>query len=358
MLFTACNNNPKSASSDDNEKSGAPSASAQDKSASPELQNILDGWADKTISVGNTEKAPNIEQLVDAFTKTWPTAASGGRRTVDAPNGWLASEVEGQSLTACLWKRPNGHQLFAVNLAQPIEPTVNAVMFYDYAPATGTLTPEKGTSIDFKPTFEGNIVEYKLPRTGKDIVINEFAPRWEKYIRHTYAFDGTKHHFARTAIDDYAKMMKLYDEFDDMYKNEDHTMVKYALVDIDQDGHPELWTRSQNEEDGVFFAINKGKIWLLETENYHSTVTFHKGVIQQSGGCGTGCQVTTYTIVKDSKPGDIYRILTEYGMGDDDEGSSTWEKNGNEIPEPEGDKFMNSLDDGIELEPEWHMFEN
>ena len=62
--------------------------------------------------------------------------------------------------------------------------------------------------------------------------------------------------------------------------------------------------------------------------------------------------------MKDSKPGDIYRILTEYGMGDDDEGSSTWEKNGNEIPEPEGDKFMNSLDDGLELEPEWHMFEN
>lgn len=359
MLFTACSNSPKNeASSDDNGKTNEKNVSAQNQGKALEVQNIANGWAEKTINVESNGKAPSIEQLVEAFNKTWPTSAIGGEKTVDSPNGWFTSKVEGQTLTACQWKRPNGHQLFAVNLAQPIEPTINVLMFYDYDPAKGTLTPDKGSLIDFKPAFEGNIVEYKLPRTGKDIVINEFVPGWEKYIKHTYAFDGTKHKFARTDIDDYAKMVKLYDDFDDMYKNEDHTLAKYALVDIDQDGCPELWMRSQKEEDGVFFAINQGKIWLLETENYHSTVTFHKGIIQQSGGCGTGCQFSRFTVVKGSKPGDIWKVLTEYGFEDDDEGTSTWDKNGDEIPEAEGDKFMESLGDGLELEPEWRPLGN
>ncbi len=358
MLFVACSNNPKNDASADNNATSSEKPSVQEGAKSLEVQNIADGWTAKTINVENGGQTPNIEQLVEAFSRAWPTSAINGKKTVDAPNGWLSSEVEGQTLTACQWKRPNGHQLFSVNLAQPIEPTINVVMFYDYDPAKGTLAPDKSSPTDFKPSFEGNIVEYKLPRTGKDIVINEFVPGWEKYIRHTYAFDGTKHHFARTTIDDYAKMIKLYDDFDDMYKSEDHTLVKYALVDIDQDGNPELWMRSQKEEDGVFFAINQGKIWLLETENYHSTVYLRKGIIQQSGGCGTGCQFSRFTTVKGSKPGDVWNVLTEYGFEDGDEGTSSWEKNGNEIPEAEGDKFMQSLDDDFEFTPQWRPLGN
>ena len=355
LLLTACGNQPKS-ESNENENASEKTSVVKNDDGTLELEAIAKQWGDKVITLDNGGQAPNIEQLVEAFNKTWPTAASKGKTTTDTTNGYSTSEVEGQTMTACFWKRNNGHRLFAVNLSQPIEPTINTLMFYDYDPTKGTLTPEKSPVLDFKPGFEGNIVEYNLPQKGKDIVIKEFVPDWEKYIKHTYSFDGTKHNFARTDIDDYAKMKKLYDDKDDMYRGSDPTMVKYALVDIDQDGSPELWTRSENEEDGAFYAINQGKIWLLETENYHSTVTFHKGIIQQSGGCGTGCQVSTFTLVKNSKKDDVWKVITEYGFGDDDEGSSTWWKNEKEIPEAEGDKFMNALDDGLELNPKWHPF--
>lgn len=361
MFLAACGNQPKSDKQEEASESSSlknnESATAT-KSGTLTVEAIASQWANKVITVENGGSAPGIEKLVDAFNSVWPSEASKGEKEVDAANGYLMQMEGNKILSACFWKRANGHALFAVNLGQPQAPVADQAMFYDYDPAKGTLTPEKNAVTDLKTGFEGNRMEYVLPRKGKEVLVKEYIPGWDKYIKHTFNFDGSKHKLARTQIEDFAELNKKYLAFDDMYRGSNPIMVKYALIDIDRDGIPELWTCSENGEDGAFFAINDGKTWLLETMNYHSSISFLKGgAIQQSGGCGTGCHFSRYTVVKGSKPGDTVQQFTQYSFDGENIEEENYTKNDKEISVAEGEKFVNAMGDAIEIEPEWHPFD-
>ena len=81
---------------------------------------------------------------------------------VDHRNGWLqlqeavpcegdcddgdvdvSNEPEAETVQACVWKRSNGHRLFAVSFSQRSSRVRALVAFFDYDAAKKTLTPEK-----------------------------------------------------------------------------------------------------------------------------------------------------------------------------------------------------------------------
>ena len=114
----------------------------------------------------------NIIPLLTAFNKTWRTESGtallkdgmnpmnqddGYNFVVDRQNGYVsASELgdDGEDISACVWKRSNGHKLFAVVLTKyhGVFPTVKA-FFYDYNPTKQTLTPEPNEVTEFVPSF-------------------------------------------------------------------------------------------------------------------------------------------------------------------------------------------------------------
>ena len=124
------------------------------------------GWADETIKVPNGGQAPGIVTLTKAFNRVWPTYVvssilkkasnprfteskdneCGGGTVVDRKNGYLsesAGACDGDDMEACVWKRDNGHRLFAIQVSSSCDPDFAVICFYDYDPATQTLTPAK-----------------------------------------------------------------------------------------------------------------------------------------------------------------------------------------------------------------------
>ncbi len=355
VLLVACGNSGKqTANGSDEPVFSKKSDDGQTAQNEMEIADIVKQWQGKTITLKTPEKEPGIEKLAEAFNRQWPTLASSGEKKVDAANGYMTSFVEGQIQEACFWKLANGHRLFAVSFDQPDEPVISAVLFYDYDPAKGTLTPTKNGVLDFKPIFEGSMHSFKLPQKGKDIIVDEYIPGWDKAIYHIYKFDGKTHNLAGSRIQDYDQMFKKYKEYDDMYKSEDATFAKFALVDIDEDGNPELWFRSAKGGDGAFFAINGGNVSLLITENYHSVLAFYKGAIQQSGGCGTGCHMAEFVTLKDSQFGSRVRWFTQYSMDGEDVVEEEYTKDEKPMTKAEGEKFVKSLGKDIDPNPVWH----
>ena len=171
------------------------------------------GWAKRSIKVANGGQNPNIVTLCKAFNKTWPTyivaavinMANDPKFTrevdeeydteiiVDRPNGyvcWDSGGTDGDSMEACVWRRNNGHRLFAIQVSSPVDPLISVICFYDYDPKTATLKPEASPVDSFKGSG-AEYVGYTLPRIGKDFIISEYT--FDAYIKYIYKWNGTKH---------------------------------------------------------------------------------------------------------------------------------------------------------------------
>ena len=123
-----------------------------------DIDEIRAGWAKKTIT---GVKDGNILTLLTAFNKTWRTVPAtellahpvsnenyedAYAIVVDRPNGYVsAAELgdDGEDIEACVWKRSNGHKLFAVVYTRYHGLTPHPIaLFYDYDAAKGSLTPD------------------------------------------------------------------------------------------------------------------------------------------------------------------------------------------------------------------------
>lgn len=177
---------------------------AQDKN----VAEVSQTWAEKTITgVGGGD----VIELAKAFHRAFPTRAArrmfseatrrvpgGGGQTYEdqaKKNGFMdyADDVteeddDPESIEVCVWRRSNGHRLFAVNL-NSLEYDIHALCFYDYNPQTRTLKPEKTLADQIRPKKSANYT-IALPRTGKEIYINEFVG--ETAYSYTYGWDGMK----------------------------------------------------------------------------------------------------------------------------------------------------------------------
>ena len=170
------------------------------------------GWAARPVKVKGGGKAPDIVTLTKAFNRVWQVEVVAGvlrlaadpqfthatdpdydsETIVDRKNGYLCDDsgaTDSDYMEACVWRRNNGHRLFAIRMGGPTDPEIEVVCFYDYDPATETMTPEASPADTFKPTHE--FYNYKLPHKGKDFIITEYLLEEEDTtLQHVYTWDG------------------------------------------------------------------------------------------------------------------------------------------------------------------------
>ena len=164
-------------------------------------------WRQKTISVKNGGQTPDVVTLLRAFHQTLPAwvvgevlkqadhPAKGTRQSgtasiwdgeedddyrilIDKKNGYvdLESETDINQMMACVWRKANGHRIFAVSLYEQHEMPQNLLCWYDYDPATQMMKPERSPLDDFKPVSPGATVTWDLPMKGTDFLIREYYP--------------------------------------------------------------------------------------------------------------------------------------------------------------------------------------
>ena len=177
-----------------------------------DMEEVGRGWASRPIKVSNGGNTPNIVTLMKAFNEVWNVNVVEGvlncakdpnftkavdkeydsTTIVDRKNGYLCDDsgaTDSDYMEACVWRRNNGHRLFAIRMGGPTDPEIEVVCFYDYDPATETMTPEASPADTFKPTHE--YYSYNLPHKGKDFIITEYLLEEEDTsLQHVYTWDG------------------------------------------------------------------------------------------------------------------------------------------------------------------------
>lgn len=347
------------------------SAAAQKNYTTDEIRA---GWAKKTIT---GIKSGNILPLFTAFNNTWRTAPGTAllkdgtnpnaqdneyHFVVDTPNGYVsAGELgdDGEDIEACVWKRSNGHKLFAVVYTRYHGLVPHPItLFYDYDATKGTLTPEFNIPlVQFMPSYHDpsvDMVHIQLPQKGKDVVVKEYMMHWQFAINHVYRWNGTEPVWAETTIEHYGKMEKLYN---DSYVFENRIQFnKYALIDIDEDDNPELWLFSDNDDYQAIYSITEGHVELAASTYYKTHFSFFPttSTICAAGSCGTGCFRADYTVMKDSKP--LYHFADQQDYNyQKDEMVSSYFKNGQPVKTKEGEQFIKRLGEPQELTPQRHQ---
>ena len=183
------------------------------------IEEVAARWQSRTIKVPGGGEKPYIVKLLHAFHKALPAYASEAvvnlskdpkftymkdeeyenEIIVDRKNGYVCDDAGGtdsSSMEACMWRRTNGHRLFAIVLSQPVDPCIDVVCFYDYDPKTATMTPEEGPLKGFKLKADKFNRYFKLPRTGKDFIVGEYLD--DELVEHIFTWDGMNHHFSKT----------------------------------------------------------------------------------------------------------------------------------------------------------------
>lgn len=130
----------------------------------------------------------------------------------------------------------------------------------------------------------------------------------------------------------------------------------FALVDIDRDGKPELCATSLEPEYTAVFSIASGKAKLLEIADSRSNLVYYERGVGVQGSCGTGCHMSSFTVLKNSQADYSFTVNEQYDM----EGKlmeTKCSKDGKDIPYEDA---MTMLDNGalgetVQLQPEWHM---
>ena len=178
-------------------------AMAQDKQfESCPLEVIEQGWKTKTI-----ENVINgsLGIMLESFNRTWPTwtgeaichtmAKGLDKEVLDEET---AGGTDGAYMSACFWKRSNGHRLLAVRLGKPTDPFIDFVCFYDYDPAKKTLTPDpeilKGYRWGDREPYTQ--IFCKLPKVGKNVIVEEWGN--DGPVKHIFTWDGMKPVYQKT----------------------------------------------------------------------------------------------------------------------------------------------------------------
>lgn len=319
------------------------------------IDQLGDDWTKKNIT---GVKDGNILTLVTAFNKVWRTAPATDllknpvtndsegdayNVVVDRPNGYVSAYElgdDGESFEACVWKRDNGHRLFAYVFQRLVGLSVHQIiLFYDYDPVKKTLTPEPNELNRFVASFDSyHPVTYHLPRQGKDVTVKEYFMGWGTAIEHVYRWNGMAPQFSQVKV---AKMAEMLDVYTDLY-DDLSAFAKYTLYDFDGDGNPELWLSSEDEESQAIYSIVNEDVEMLSATYFKTHFFFHANTIASAGGCGTGCYSTQYVILKNSKPAHTFEDFQEWNLQKEDM-DHTYSYDEEEISAKEGGRILKSL---------------
>ena len=219
-------------------------------------------WRQKTISVKNGGQTPDVVTLLRAFHQTLPAwvvgevlkqadhPAKGTRQSgtasiwdgeedddyrilIDKKNGYvdLESETDINQMMACVWRKANGHRIFAVSLYEQHEMPQNLLCWYDYDPATQMMKPERSPLDDFKPVSPGATVTWDLPMKGTDFLIREYYPGLPS-ITHVYHWDKKQFQRGETQMPNFEYMPSVGDTHAEYARHSKHVWSHFALVDF------------------------------------------------------------------------------------------------------------------------------
>ncbi len=330
------------------------------------IDQVNEQW--QTATIKKVQNA-DVMDMVAAFQKQWPTnCVAMFLEDVKLPeeeqqylsfynpeNDYVmfaegSDDQDAEGMEAKIWHRTNGHELFAIAFDQYSSDVKAFVAFFDYDPATKTLTPETCLPNSFKPSHSNVMIGYILPEYGELLEVNEYFWNWWWSLRHFYDWDGMN--FTEPEVV-FEGMYEIMDEFYDSYMTyEMDDFSKYALIDIDEDGEPEIWLSTEDEEYQVVLSVVEGEVRILAGKDFKRSLFFYKGVVGDAGGCGTGCYYVQYTLLKDSAPESVLTNMQMYNFetdGVDDE----YYKDGEALTDEEGDALVKSFGESIEPQVEW-----
>lgn len=245
-------------------------AFAGSSSAQKTLDNseVNSQWRTKKISVKNGGQAPDIVTLLRAFHQALPTwavsqvlkqadhPAKGTRQSgtaaiwdgeeeddyrilIDRRNGYadLASQTDIDQTAASVWRKDNGHRIFALSLFQQHGNPQNVLCWYDYDPQTQTMTPEKSPLDDFKPSAKGAFVAYELPMTGTDFNIIEYYPSLPA-ITHVYKWNRKQFLYNGVQMPDFEYKLAPDSKSTTRISESGYAFSHYCLIDPTDSGSP------------------------------------------------------------------------------------------------------------------------
>ena len=237
-------------------------------------QNTLDNsevnsqWRTKKLSVKDGGQAPDVVTLLRAFHQALPTwavsqvlkqadhPAKGTRQSgtaaiwdgeeeddyrilIDRRNGYadLASQTDIDQTAASVWRKDNGHRIFALSLFQQHGNPQNVLCWYDYDPQTQTMTPEKSPLDDFKPSAKGAFVAYELPMTGTDFNIIEYYPSLPA-ITHVYKWNRKQFLYNGVQMPDFEYRLAPDSKSTTRISESGYAFSHYCLIDPTDSGSP------------------------------------------------------------------------------------------------------------------------
>ena len=332
------------------------------------LDQISNGWESKNIKVNKGGATPNILQLTSAFQQAWPTysgaelmkfARSKAKydntdKVVDIKNGYMTYSEDNpdaesdEILTTCVWRRQNGHSLFAATLSRMTPSEMVVLCFYDYDPKTQTLVPEKSLTDLFEPSFPGYRYRVFLPQQGKNLSIEEFFGYIT--IKHTYDWDGMSPVNPQTTMD---KLFMCEGTFKAEYTAEGEPLfTQYTMLDVDDDGVPELLLRS---DDGTYMAAFSIRLTLdlLGGQNGKRFLSFYRNAVCSSGISGVQDQSSDYVFLEESSPKSYFRIYQGWDHVQDRLGGKTYFLDGKNISVAQGREIIDALGAPADMYLDW-----
>lgn len=132
---------------------------------------------------------------------------------------------------------------------------------------------------------------------------------------------------------------------------------EYAVIDIDQDGQPELLVRNTERDYTAVFSLGGGKAKLLTSCDGRTAIVFFEKGVGAQGSCGTGCHTADYCKLENSKPTTMLAIYESYSMDDKlIPSESGWTLNGKSISKAKADEMLEKDIFGpvIYQTPNWH----
>ena len=245
-------------------------AFAGSSSAQKTLDNseVNSQWRTKKISVKDGGQTPDVVTLLRAFHQALPTwavsqvlkqadhPAKGIRQSgtaaiwdgeeeddyrilIDRRNGYadLASQTDIDQTAASVWRKDNGHRIFALSLFQQHGNPQNVLCWYDYDPQTQTMTPEKSPLDDFKPSAKGAFVAYELPMTGTDFNIIEYYPSLPA-ITHVYKWNRKQFLYNGVQMPDFEYKLAPDSKSTTRISESGYAFSHYCLIDPTDSGSP------------------------------------------------------------------------------------------------------------------------
>ena len=371
-------------------------ATATNMSAKTMLMNseVDSLWRQTTISVKNGGQAPDVMTLLHAFHQALPTWVVGEvldqqkkpvpgtkrngttllyennevdelRILIDSKNGYACYEslTDVDQMSCCVWRRTNGHRIFAISLYEQHDMPQNLLCWYDYDPQTQTMKPERSPMDDYQKPFPLGEVSWTLPEKGTDFVINEYSPFYPT-LRRIYTWDGMKHQFSKIQLEDFE-----YQEFGDgeWTKASGEGFKEVAFVDLDGKGYPLLCLRKAKESDDMLILAEfKGKMQTVAISDMFHSIRGFFHVKPEQDAPWTGKEVVAYTsdfmhinyfvVIID---GYIRYIVTESPVTDEDGEEIGWEPQitGYGSKEESIHIIHASVADHVEVNPQWMPFE-